>query len=288
MKSSVRRAIALIEMVRPLNSLMMAAAVLVGALIVAPSHRDLSDNALRLLIGSIVGFSLTASSMVFNDIMDVEIDRINAPHRPIPSGRASVEEAWVLFSVLSVVGVALSALTGPYTLALASSSLASSCLYSRWGKRLGLLGNAMVSYNVAIPIPYGSLLIERIEPKILVFSLMIFLANMGREVTKGIADEEGDKARGVRTLCVTRGPAVAAAVSVAFYSAAVALSPFPLLMGWTGPLYGALVALVDFGFAYSSIELLRAPSRSSALKIKRRALLLMLLGLLAFALSRIR
>lgn len=43
-------------------------------------------------LGFLLGFFLSSSQMIFNDYFDLEVDRINAPQRPLPSGLLSTRE----------------------------------------------------------------------------------------------------------------------------------------------------------------------------------------------------
>ncbi len=50
-----------------------------------------------------------AAGMVANDVADREVDRVGKPHRPIPSGEVSVQEAAGLATALFAVGLAAAA-----------------------------------------------------------------------------------------------------------------------------------------------------------------------------------
>src|SRR2546430_17022848 len=45
------------------------------------------------VFGFLTAFLLLAGTMGFNDIQDVQVDRVNSPDRPIPSGRVSKRQA---------------------------------------------------------------------------------------------------------------------------------------------------------------------------------------------------
>lgn len=276
-----------VAMTRPANSLMIGFAVIVGAIVASGDPRVLVEKWQTLLLGYMTGVLLAAASMVLNDVIDVEVDRYNAPHRPLPSGRASVRGALTIFGVLTVLGLVASLLISPLAFALALAAHLVGIAYNVWGKRTGLPGNLMVSYTVMTPILYGSVIAGGITPKALVFSAIIFLANTGREVTKGIVDVYGDEIKGVRTVAVIMGRRAAAYVATAFYLTAVALSLVPFLAGMAGWLYLVLVSVVDVGLVYYSWKLVRQPEREVSLHVKNRVLALMLLGLIAFGASSV-
>src|SRR5207245_4156645 len=99
--------------------------------------------------------------------------------------------------------------------------------YNTRGKKTGLIGNAVVSFNVALPFFYGGLAVNSIGPLLFIFSVVAFLANFAREVAKGIADVKGDNLRQVRTLAVVRGTKVAALTSTGLFIIAGLLSLLP-------------------------------------------------------------
>jgi geranylgeranylglycerol-phosphate geranylgeranyltransferase len=155
--------------------------------------------------------------------------------------------------------------------------------YTTIGKRSGLPGNFLVSTCVTIPFIYGSFIIPDVSrSNVLIFASIVFLANTGREITKGIVDVEGDKIKEVKTLAVRFGGKVAAVVATSFYLFAVLLSPIPLFMQLVSLWFIPFVAVTDLGLVASSFMLLRDYSRENARKIKRIVLLWFMLGLLAF------
>ncbi len=276
---------AFLELTRPINSLMVGFAVIVGALVASGDPRVLLDNTRNLSLGFATGALLSASAMVLNDIIDRDIDALNEPGRPIPSGRVPIRTAWALFAFLSILGLVCSYLVGWEAFIVALVAYLVGVLYNIWGKRTGLLGNMMVSYTVMTPIVYGGVLVGELGARVALFAAIIFLANTGREVTKGIVDIYGDEVRGVRTLAVTRGRKAAAYAAVAFYLSAVVLSLVPFFAGMAGLAYLALVLVVDMGFVYYSWKLVRHPDREVSRVVKNRVLVLMFIGLIAFSLS---
>ena len=89
-----------LQIIRPLNCIMMGFAVVVGASLV--SSLSFSSN---LLLGFVTAFALTAASMVMNDFCDRQIDAINEPNRPIPRGDVSPKEALFFAVALSLLGI---------------------------------------------------------------------------------------------------------------------------------------------------------------------------------------
>ena len=273
----------LVRLIRPINCAMMGFAVFVGAVLANPQFS--SVDWLSILYGFVTGFTLTAASMTINDYYDRAIDAINEPSRPIPSGSVSAREALAFVFVFSAIGFVFAYLTSVLCLMVAIISWAVVVTYVTVGKRSGLPGNFLVSTCVAIPFIYGSIIMLSTVPlSVLLFTLMAFLSNTGREITKGIVDVKGDEAEGIKTLAVRYGEKNAAVAAALFYVSAVALTPIPWL--WTPRLVSfwfiPLVLVTDIGLVACSVLLLREPSRESARKIKKLVLLLFVVGLLAY------
>ncbi len=270
-----------LSLVRIPNCMIIGLAVVVGEAIALGTVPPFE----KALLGFLTASLMMAGTMVLNDIYDVEIDKVNSPDRPIASGRVEVREALAFGIILSVLSIASSFLLGVWTLLTATLALVLMIYYNTRGKKTGLFGNAVVSFNVALPFFYGGLAVGSLNPLLLVFSVLAFLANLGREVAKGIPDAQGDRQLGVRTLAVSRGPRAAANVSAVLFLTAVALSFLPPLSGGVSSLYFPGVVLADAGFVYSSSRLLLDPRPEPVRKVKTWVLLWMLLGLLGFLLG---
>lgn len=270
-----------IRLMRPLNSLMMGFAVIVGAAIANPKAFAFLWQ--KLILGTLTGFLLTASSMAINDYYDREIDAINEPGRPIPKGLIKPKEALSFAFALMTLGFITSILTSFLCFLLALFAWIISVAYTTFGKRTGFPGNLLVSACVSIPFIYGSAtILDTITPNIIIFVIMVFLSNTGREVNKGIVDVEGDRARNVRTIAVCYGVRSAAIIASTLYIASVILSPIPWILGQVFFPFIPLVAIADLGLIASSIMLLKNVSREKAKKVKNIALFSFMAGLLAF------
>lgn len=270
-----------IRLMRPVNCLMMGIAVIVGAALANPQFSG--TNSLNFFYGFVTGFMLTAASMAINDYYDREIDAINEPSRPIPSGLISSKEALTFAFVLSAVGFATAYLASVFCLAVAVIAWIVFVAYTTIGKRSGLPGNFLVSVCVAIPFVYGSIVaVNQIELNVLFFASMAFLSNTGREITKGIVDVKGDKAQGVKTLAVRYGDRNAAIAAAIFYVSAVSLTPLPWVLSLVSFWFIPFVVVTDLGLVASSFLLLKNYSRENARRIKKLVLLWFIVGLLAY------
>ena len=272
---------AYLALIRPPTTIMIGLAVVIGEAIGLGKLPGLREAVFGFLTASL----MMAGTMVANDVYDIEIDRVNSPGRPLPSGKVNVREAIVLAIVLSVAAIGFSALLGLWTFLTALLALALMIYYNTRGKKTGLIGNAVVSFNVALPFFFGGLAVSKISPILFIFSVVAFLANFGREVAKGIADVKGDSLRQVRTLAVVRGTRVAALVSAGLFVTAVLLSFLPPFLESISLLYFPPVIVADVGFLYSAYRLVGDQTPENIRAVKGHVLVWMLLGLVGFLLG---
>ncbi|MGD0451365.1 MAG: geranylgeranylglycerol-phosphate geranylgeranyltransferase [Candidatus Bathyarchaeia archaeon] len=270
-----------IRLMRPVNCAMMGFAVFVGALLAV--SQPFQGTWLNIIFGFFTGFLLCAAAMTINDYYDRNIDAVNETTRPIPSGLVSIREALAFVAVLTAVGFVLAYLSSVLCLLVAVSAWVITVGYVTVGKRSGLPGNFLVSICVAIPFVYGSIAITGgLQLNVLLFASMAFLANTGREITKGIVDVKGDGAEGIKTLAVRFGQKKAAITAAVFYVSAVALTPVTWLLHLVGIWFIPFVLVTNIGLVGSAVLLIRDYSRENSRRIKKYVLLWFIFGLLAY------
>jgi geranylgeranylglycerol-phosphate geranylgeranyltransferase len=168
------------------------------------------------------------------------------------------------------------------SLATASAAFLLMVYYNMKGKRTGFFGNILVSICIGLPFVFGGAAVGRVTSTLLFFSAMAFTANLGREVTKGIVDVEGDLLMKVRTVAVVHGSKAASKLAALLYFAVVGLSLGPPALKMVNPLYLPFVLVSDVGFLSSSVSLLRNYDRENAERVKGMVMFWMFMGLLAF------
>jgi len=269
----------LILLTRPVNSIMVGFAVIVGIAVSAP------DQLLSVLalLGFLTGFFISSYSMVVNDLYDLEVDRINSPERPLASGRIHLRTAAAFAVILLILGLISSILIGMDTFIIASIFAVIAWTYNYRGKKQILLGNMMVAASVAIPYIYGGATVGMMGDLLLWFlALTSFLAATGREIVKTIADVKGDAARQVKSIARVYGSRIAAYVGAFFFLGAVASTVIPILMGEVGIIFAVLILIPDILFIYASVIIVRDYSKLKALQIKKLALIGMIIGMVIF------
>ncbi|RZM75281.1 chlorophyll synthase ChlG [Leptolyngbya iicbica] len=168
---------------------------------------------------------LTGYTQTINDFYDREIDAINEPYRPIPSGAISVPQVVVQILVLLGAGVgvayALDQWAGhefPTITALAIGGSFLSYIYSAPPLKLkqnGWLGNyALGASYIALPWWAGHALFGELNLTIVLLTLFYSLAGLGIAIVNDFKSVEGDRQLGLKSLPVMFGVGTAAWICV--------------------------------------------------------------------------
>ncbi len=214
-------------------------------------------------------FCLSAAALVLNDVFDIETDRINTPHRPIPSGQVTPRAAVWFFIAISALGFVLSALIHLQALAVAVPVWGVGVLYNWRGKRMGLWGNGMVALSVGMTFIFGAIAVGRTSEFILwYYAAIAFLIDLGEEISADAMDAEGDKQAGSRSLALRLGGETALRIGAGIFLTIVILSWLPFMAGWLAWDYWIPVALLDAVLIYCTIRLLNPKEQNRRLVIR--------------------
>ena len=194
-------------MTRPLNNITASIALMVAIFVAKPDSYDF----VPLICISIGGFLAAAQAMVHNDIVDIEVDRINAPHRVLPQGILTIYQAKIFAIALFVIGfffalyVDLTSNIWYTTLVFVGMSGVLDA-YNLWLKKMGFVGNLSIGFSVFMLFVYGDLFVDnKFDMAPMVLGSVGFLLNAAREVVKGIVDVEGDVQENIKTVAVRIG-----------------------------------------------------------------------------------
>ena len=185
---------------RPLNMLISGLAMVVSAAIL-----DSLDETRTSVLIVLTVMSYTAAANVINDVLDLEIDKINRPFRPIPSKNLKkgtvLKFSFTLFLIGSVLALQLSPSAQFISLVI---SMPLMIVYSTHLKSKPLIGNIAVSFIIGLSFIFCGAAFENIVPMwtpgILAFSLTLI-----REIIKDIADLEGDRVAKCKTYPIQYG-----------------------------------------------------------------------------------
>jgi 4-hydroxybenzoate polyprenyltransferase len=217
-KNVERRTVrAYVDLARPFTLVAPALGFLSGALtaVGAAPPEPWSPALLNApLIGAAMAALLNAGNNALNQIYDLEIDRVNKPKRPLPSGRLTMAQVWLFTNVTYGLALVLAWIVAPgerhECFWLVAVAVVCTYLYSVPPFRTKRLG---IWANVTIAIPRGVLLkvagwssvktIVGIEPWYIGCIFGLFL--LGATTTKDFADMDGDRRGGCRTLPIQHG-----------------------------------------------------------------------------------
>ena len=272
---------ALLSLIRPINSFMIGLAVVVGIAIGSP---DMLFSRLTIY-GFITGFSISSYSMIINDIYDIEIDKVNQPERPLAKQIISINTALSLSLILLLIGLTSSLLISYYNIIITAIFSILSWFYNIWGKKQGIIGNSIVASSMSIPFIFGGVITGNISLLVWSISLIAFLSGMGREIIKTIADVEGDKIKGIKSVSIQFGSRNAMLIACGFIIISILISFIPVYLNLIQIYYIPLLILTDLILLYSIFVLSTNYSKSESLKVKKYILYAMLFGLITFLMN---
>jgi len=273
--------IALLSLIRPINSFMIGLAVVVGIAIGSP---DMLFSRLTIY-GFITGFSISSYSMIINDIYDIEIDKVNQPERPLAKQIISINSALSLSLILLLIGLTSSLLISYYNIIITAIFSFLSWFYNIWGKKQGIIGNSIVASSMSIPFIFGGIITGNISLLVWSISLIAFLSGMGREIIKTIADIKGDKIKGIKSVSIQFGSRNAMLIACGFIIISILISFIPIYLNLIQIYYIPLLIFTDLILLYSIFVLSKNYSKSESLKVKKYILYAMLFGLITFLMN---
>ena len=264
---------AAVGLARPFTMLAPVVGVACGAT-AAAARLGLAWDPARVALAAGSAMFANAASNAWNQAFDADIDRMNKPARPIPSGRATVRGALTLGHACAAVGLLLACaharLAGhPWFLACVATGVLATWIYSAPPLRtkrslIGALATIAVPRGFLVPVAGWSVLAAptTIEPWAL--GLVPGLFVLGAASTKDFADVEGDRAHGCRTLPVALGAARAARVVAPFLVLPFLLYPVLSAAGLLARPFAAWLvtgALLAAGGGWTARALLADPAR---------------------------
>ncbi len=186
-----------------------------------------------------IAFAVSAGNVI-NDYYDLDIDRINKPHRPLPSGLFDPVSVKIFYAVLLVALVIL-LLRLDMALALwIGCWMVLLHLYSAKFKRMFMAGNLLVAIVASSGFFLGAFRGGDIAAGIVPASLSFFFI-LGRELVKDCEDVEGDRACGAGTVPVISGKRVALNAASTIFIILMVLFPLPYIAGLYGSGYGVVI-----------------------------------------------
>ncbi|MCL4541284.1 MAG: UbiA family prenyltransferase [Chloroflexi bacterium] len=193
---------AYLEAIRPYTLFHPGTLALAAGAVASGGHLSLERGALLWLTPTVGWIAGLATS----DYADRALDRLEKPHRPIPSGRIGEREAfwWMIMTILT--GLILALLLSWITLLIALVVLVLGIGYARFFKARGVWGHLDRGVLAALTVAFGSFAAtERLPLVIVPLLIVFFLHDTFTNLLGAIRDIEGDHAAGYRTLPVQVG-----------------------------------------------------------------------------------
>ncbi len=274
----------LVKLLRPELPFAAGICVIIGSVITLGHFPSLSE----LFLGFMWGFFLSGSAMILNDYFDIEVDKVNAPNRPLPSGLISSRTAIVFTAIITLLGLITSFFINSLAVLLYIIFWVIGFLYNWKMKEKGLLGNLFVSSSVAITIILGGVVVGNAWNKsVVIFSIMIFLFNLGEEIAADAMDMEGDKKRSIQSIAIQIGRKNALYISFSLFVAFIVVSFLPVVFDLFGIPYLVIISLTDSIILLWAIKLIKSRTIKEGRIYIRRLYLSALVGMILIILSMI-
>ncbi len=229
------------------------------------SGESLSASWPLVLVGlALTGPLVCGTSQAINDWFDRDVDAINEPDRPIPSGR--MPGAWGLYIAVAwtALSLAVAAVLGPWGFAAAGLGLAMAWAYSAPPLRLkrnGWYGNTAVALCYeGLPWFTGAAILATTlpDPRIIALAALYSFGAHGIMTLNDFKSIEGDRRMGIGSLPVRLGVPRAARTACAFMLLPQ-LVVIALLFDWGRPLHAAAIATLIVAQLFLMRRLLASP-----------------------------
>ncbi len=284
-----------LQLMKPITWIPLIWGVVCGAAASGNYHWQTSNFLASIACMVMSGPLLTGYTQTINDYFDRDIDAINEPTRPIPSGAISLTQVKVQVWVLLLSGIAVAygldmwaGHSTPSVLLLALGGSFVSFIYSAPPLKLkqnGWLGNyALGASYIALPWWAGQALFGQLTWTTALLTLAYSLAGLGIAVINDFKSVEGDKALGLESLPVVFG------IKKASWISAGMIDIFQLMMVGVLILIGQhfasviLILLIIPQVTFQDIWLLRDPLAFDV-KYQASAQPFLILGMLVTALA---
>jgi chlorophyll/bacteriochlorophyll a synthase len=214
-----------LQLMKPITWIPLIWGVVCGAASSGGYSWTLEDVLKALTCMLLSGPVMVGYTQTLNDFYDREIDAINEPYRPIPSGVISVPQVVTQILVLLVAGMGLAYTLDrwaghefPTITCIAIGGAFLAYIYSAPPLKLkknGWLGNyALGASYIALPWWTGHALFGEMNGTIAILTLFYSLAGLGIAVVNDFKSIEGDRQLGLNSLPVMFGLGTAAWICV--------------------------------------------------------------------------
>ncbi len=191
-----------------------------------------------------------SAAYIFNDVCDMEIDMINAPHRALPQGRIQRKTALAWSMIFFVASLVLAGLCNKLFLSGMGILILLLLFYNIYSKRIGLLKDSLVALLVVSIYPLAFILTEPVQTprlqSLYIFPIWLFLSTLSYEMLKDIRDIKGDKTANGKSIAeysVKKGFNISAKL-IAVIASLISIIPYAL--GYCREIYlgASIIAII--------------------------------------------
>ena len=197
MPEIISKFLSIVETSRPIIWLFAVGTAFCGMLMALKSIPSVYE----FLLMSIAMISATFSANLVNAATDVEVDKINKPNRPLPEGRVTVREAFMIGIFCLILTLIISFLFGIVPFLIAIVGLTFAVIYSVPPialKERGILANIALAFSYSTLIfLWGWAIVAPLILELTVIIILIFLLIQitAANIIKDLVDYEGDLIR---------------------------------------------------------------------------------------------
>ncbi len=204
------------------------------------------------VIVSMIGYF---AGMMKNDYFHSKTDALSTPQKPIPSGRVSSKNVFIMASSMYIICLIFGFLMNYKAGLIVAVLIAFSHLYNAIFKGKGILGSIILPLGIAGMTVFGAIANSGKIPEILWYGVIgIFLFDFGAHIATTFKDIEHDKTAGIVTTPMQIGIKPALFLSTTATVLAFVAFVFPYGSGKVEPNY-----LIWVGIAFGTTFITRLP-----------------------------
>ncbi|HKI78216.1 MAG TPA: UbiA family prenyltransferase [Ignavibacteriaceae bacterium] len=272
----------IIKISRPVNFLIAFFAVTISYFISSSKPVHLIELILAALAMS---FSFAAGNVI-NDIIDLEIDKINKPGRVLPKGDLTLNFAKILYIIFIVLSLVFSASFGIFSILFLASVNVILFFYSVYLKKIILVGNFVVALITASALIYGAFVSGNIAGGVIP-AVFAFLINFIREIIKDMEDIKGDISKNVITFPSKFGIKHSLALILFLTVSTIILTIIPFVFKiYKIEFFIIVMCSVNVLFIYMLKLLYQSQALQTLKKVSSLVKLNMMIGLIAILLGK--
>lgn len=210
-----------LKLIRYKNLLMVLLTMVLTKYALIQIQLNLSTTEFITLVLSVI--FITAGGYIINDFYDIETDKVNKPNKVFIGNTISERNSLISYFTITFFGLLLGLyvsieanLYNHFSIFIGAALLL--FLYSKYLKKLPLIGNICTSFLIGLSIYIVSLFdvpeggtyvlsnhLEYFRSDILFYAKFAFFTTLIREMIKDIEDIDGDYKAGMKTLPILIG-----------------------------------------------------------------------------------